>query len=157
MAKFYDLKFSAPLGLMSVSFWQFFWKNLKPFDYVLEYLEKIKTNQCGIISNGNKEIQHKKLEKTGLKHFFPLQNIYVSSDFSEEEKKPSPTMILKMLQKTGVVAEKTVFYGNADLDIFAGRLAGVYTVEVKIGKNFSDQAKNFLKADFGLTSWENMN
>ena len=153
MGKFYALKFSAPLGQMSISFWQLFWENLELFPYVLDYLEKIKTNQCGIISNGDKETQLKKLEKTGLKDFFPLQNIHISSTFAKEEKKPSPAMISKMLQKKGFAVERTVFYGNADLDILAGKLAGVYTVVVKMEKNFSDQAKNFLKADNTITTW----
>ncbi len=153
MGKFYALKFSAPLGQMSISFWRLFWENLELFPYVLDYLEKIKTNQCGIISNGDKETQLKKLEKTKLKKFFPSQNIHISSSFAREEKKPFPAMILKMLQKTGFAAEKTIFYGNADLDILAGKLAGVYTVGIKMEKFFPEQTKNFLKADNTITTW----
>ena len=154
MGKFYTLKFSAALEEMSESFWQFFWKNLKPFPYVLEYLEKIKTRQCGIISNGDKEKQIKKLVITGLKKYFCEENIYISSAFLQEEKKPSPKMILKMLDNTGFSASDTIFYGNADLDILAAKLAGVFTILIKIKKFFPDQATNFLKADFKIHNWK---
>ena len=157
MGKFYVLKFSAPLEQMSISFWQFFWQNLKPFDYVLDYLEKIKTKQCGIISNGHQETQLKKLEKTGLKKYFCAEKIYISSAFPQAEKKPSPKMILKMLENTGFLAEETVFYGNADSDLLAGKLAGVFAVLIRMEKFFTDQSKNFIKANFDLTSWKNMN
>ena len=68
MGKFYSLKYTTNLAEMEIFFWQLFWKNLKPFDYVLDYLEKIKGKQCGIISNGDKETQLKKLATTGYRN-----------------------------------------------------------------------------------------
>ena len=66
-------------------------------------------------------------------------------------------MILKMLENTGFLAEETVFYGNADSDLLAGKLAGVFAVLIRMEKFFTDQSKNFIKANFDLTSWKNMN
>lgn len=155
---FYDLNSKNSLKKMEQDFWRYFWDNLKSFNRVEDYLKILSKNSItiGLISNGCYEQQLKKLEKVDVKKYFNKNNIYVSSLFKAQEKKPAPTMISKILKQNKFKPEEACFYGNADLDIIAGKLAGVTTILMELGKFFPEQKDNFFKADYSFKSWQQL-
>lgn len=103
---------------------------LRCFEGVQEALEAVlKTGgTLLLVSNGYAASQRKKLIKTGLEEFFPVDHCFISEDFPLELKKPSPHMLKVACRKFGAAAEKAVYYGNTVEDMVAGNLAGVTTI-----------------------------
>ncbi len=63
--------------------------------------------------------------------------------------KPNPEGILLILEKTGARAEESVMIGDTEVDILAGRNAGVRTAGVTWGLRLEDELKKH-KPDFIL-------
>ena len=142
---------------MAENFWLLFWKNLHPFKDAIKFITLLKKNKnlkLGIVSNGTYTRQLEKISKTGLRPYFSKDNIFISSAFPKAAKKPAPQMILKMLKQTESKASQTIFYGNADIDLLAGRLAKVTTAALNLGVFYQGQKPNFFKSDYSFTSWQ---
>lgn len=78
------------------------------FDDVLPCLKNLKGIQMGIISNGQKKQQQKKLKYLGIQKFFDLQ-------FYADEmgiKKPNPDMFLKAIKNSNVRKEEVWYIGD---------------------------------------------
>ena len=93
---------------------------------VLTRLDGIKK---GVISNKRELLVKRALHELGLAHHFDI--IYGSD--SAEDKKPSPAPINKMLASLGVSPAEALIVGDSDVDIGAGRAAGIKTVGVTYG------------------------
>jgi len=74
-----------------------------------------------ILTNGFEEVQHHKVERSGLSSYFQL---VLTSD-ALGYKKPNPKIFNLALQKTGSIAENTLIIGDSlEADIVGAREAG---------------------------------
>lgn len=104
-------------------------------DYTMEYpgvretLKDLNEYKKAVISNKREGLSVKVLEKLGLiKHF----EMVLGSD-STGEKKPSPVPVNHVLSTLGIKPQEAVMVGDSNLDIEAGKGAGVTTIGVTYG------------------------
>lgn len=115
--------------------------NTFPYPGVRESLESLNGYKKAVISNKREGLSIKALEALGLYRFFDL---VIGSD-STSERKPSPVPVLHVLSKLGLNQQYAVMVGDSDLDIAAGKSAGIKTVGVTYGY----RGREFLKdADY---------
>lgn len=103
--------------------------NTRPYPCVRETLTGLGSYKKAVISNKRENLSRKILEGLGLIGFF---DIVMGSD-SVPEKKPSPLPVKKVIETLGVGPHEAVIVGDSNLDIEAGKAAGVLTVAVKYG------------------------
>lgn len=96
---------------------------------VRETLERLNGFRKAVISNKREVLSIKVLEALDLLRFFDL---VIGSD-STTEKKPSPVPVLHVISTMGLTPEDSIMVGDSDLDIAAGKSAGVKTVGVTYG------------------------
>ncbi|MDH5560307.1 MAG: HAD family hydrolase [Deltaproteobacteria bacterium] len=134
-----------------------FWENLTVFEGVFKYLDLLakQKKQLFIISNGNFENQMKKMRLTKLNSYFPKKNVYVSSRFKPDQKKPSPFIILKLMEIQTVNPSQAIYYGNSVSDIISGNLAGIKTLFMGDKKLLKNSVEKLEQPDYKLSSWKN--
>ncbi len=103
--------------------------NTKAYPGVKEVLEELKEYRKVVISNKREYLSKKTLEGLGLLKYFEL---VLGSD-SVPEKKPSPVPVLTVLDRLKIEPEGALIVGDSDLDIMAGRAAGIKTAGVTYG------------------------
>lgn len=101
----------------------------KPYPEVSDTLDKLYYIKKVVISNKLSFLTIKTLEKLNLLHFFDF--VAGSDTFSKQ--KPSAIPILETMKKFNVSKNNTLVVGDSDIDIKAGRVAGVKTVAVTYG------------------------
>ena len=84
--------------------------------------------KTAVASNSHSIIVELLLRRFGLLEYFDLIH---SADLFEHGK-PDPEMLNSALEKFGVNKEETVFVGDTNNDVFAGKNAGIYTVGIGI-------------------------
>ena len=97
-------------------YWNNFYENIKPYDYVKEFLEwNSKHNiKIGIITDYETEYQIIKLEKLGLLEY--IDYIITSEEVGTE--KPSSKIFYKILDQMNLSSEDVIMFGdNYDKDI----------------------------------------
>ncbi|MEW6001955.1 MAG: HAD-IA family hydrolase [Nitrospirota bacterium] len=99
------------------------------FPGVRETLAILNEQKKAVISNKREHLSKKVLEQLGIGQYF---DVVLGSD-SVEERKPSPAPVRKVLEISGTIPEEAVMVGDSDLDIEAGKRAGVRTVGVAYG------------------------
>lgn len=115
--------------------------NTFPYPGVRETLERLNGLKKAVISNKREALSVKVLEALDLIRFFDL---VIGSD-STTEKKPSPVPVLHVISTMGLTQEDSIMVGDSDLDIAAGKNAGIKTVGVTYGY----RKREFLKdADY---------
>lgn len=121
----------------------------KPYPGVIETLEKLQGIKKVIISNKLTTLSIKTLISTGLINYF---DFVAGNDFFSEQK-PSPLPLLETIEKFKIKRENTLIVGDSNIDIEAGKSAGIKTVAVTYG--YRD--KNLLKdADFTIDKFEDL-
>lgn len=113
----------------------------RPYPGIRETLEKLSRYKKAVISNKRELLSKKLLEELGLLKFF---DIVLGSD-SVSERKPSPEPVRKVLEILKIKPDEALIVGDSDLDIKAGREAGVSTVAVTYGYRDRELLKD---ADF---------
>lgn len=103
--------------------------NTRPYAGVKETLEELRDYKKAVISNKREYLSKKALEGLGLLRYF---EIVLGSD-STPEKKPSPLPVRMVLEKLNIPGSEAVIVGDSDLDIKAGKSAGVLTIAVSYG------------------------
>lgn len=103
--------------------------NTRPYAGVKETLEELRDYKKAVISNKREYLSKKTLEGLGLLRYF---EIVLGSD-STPEKKPSPLPVRMVLEKLNIPGSEAVIVGDSDLDIKAGKSAGVLTIAVSYG------------------------
>lgn len=104
-------------------------------DYTKEYsgvrgvLEKLSAYKKAVISNKRESLSRMVLKGLGILPFF---DIIIGSD-STPERKPSPLPVLRVLSDLRMKPAETMMVGDSNLDIDAGKAAGVITVAVTYG------------------------
>ncbi len=110
--------------------------NTKVYPGVVETLERLKNEGCrlSVVSNKRAALSKRVLDELGLSRYFDK---VIGSD-SVGEKKPSPVPVLHLLSTFGVEPGEAVMVGDSELDIEAGRRAGVSTIAVTYGYRGAD-------------------
>ena len=107
-----------------------FEKTLSCFADAVNYLNLLRESgkNIALVSNGHSPSQIRKLQITQLLPYFTKNQIYVSGNYPQNQKKPSPFMLVKACGDIGMSHRNSVFYGNSIDDIVAGNLAEIDTV-----------------------------
>lgn len=100
-----------------------------PYPGVRETLARLADYRKAVISNKRESLSKKLLEELDLAEYF---DVVLGSD-SVEEKKPSPKPLLKVLGSFSLRPGESVIVGDSNLDIEAGRAAGMKTIAVSYG------------------------
>ncbi len=123
--------------------------NTRPYPHVKEVLEELKGYKKAVISNKREHLSRKTLEGLGLLNYF---DTVLGSD-STPEKKPSPLPVRVVLERLNISPEEAIMVGDSDLDIQAGRGAGLRTVAVSYGYRPRTSLKD---ADYIIDSLEEL-
>lgn len=86
----------------------------------------------GVVTNSHEQYIEKKLSplrKAGIDSL--IHTVIVIEDTTE--KKPSPEPVMACARRLGVAEDRSVYVGDADIDILAGKRAGTFTVGVLTG------------------------
>lgn len=101
------------------------------FDDVLPCLEALQGHRLGIISNGHREQQRRKLDRTKIADRF--DSILISDDCSWS--KPSPEIFLHACRMANVAPADAVYVGDRyDVDASAARRAGLTGIWLDRGR-----------------------
>lgn len=101
----------------------------KLYPHVKEVLELYRQKKLSIVTNRRTELTEGTLEKFGIKQYF--QKIIGGDD--DNCLKPSACPIEKALSEVVSGEEKSLMVGDMDLDVKAGKEAGIYTCAVTYG------------------------
>ncbi len=99
------------------------------YEGVEETIRKLDRFKKGVISNKRKIFVKKILKELEIDKEF--DQIFGSD--SAEEKKPSPKPIEKMLDILNISAGEAIIVGDSEVDILAGKAAGIITIAVTYG------------------------
>jgi phosphoglycolate phosphatase len=103
--------------------------NTTVYPGIIETLEKLNDCKKAVISNKRESLSVRTLENLLLLKYFDL---IVGSE-TTTERKPSPMPVIYVLSNLNVKAENAVIVGDSNLDIEAGRAAGIKTIAVTYG------------------------
>jgi len=92
-------------------------------------LEKLKDRTLGVASNKPRSFTEKILEGLGIRNLF--DEVVGPEDVTHT--KPHPEMIVRILERVGGKPSRTLFVGDTDKDMLAGRGAGVRVCGVRYG------------------------
>ncbi|MDW7998419.1 MAG: HAD-IA family hydrolase, partial [Thermodesulfovibrio sp.] len=146
-------KVSLPFKEMIECFINYYSQHIADFSRlypgVIETLEELREIKKVVISNKLTELSIKTLESLGIIKFF---SFIAGSDFFPE-KKPSPLPFIETMKRFKVLPDETLVVGDSELDIEAGKLAGVKTIAVTYGYRNRDLLKN---ADFVIDKFSDL-
>ena len=89
-------------------------------------LDRLK-GRIAMVSNTPDSVARLELRRTGLMRHFGL--LYTTR-YNEEHSKPHPYGINTVLEKMGVLPAKALMIGDSELDVMAGKAAGVHTAHL---------------------------
>ena len=121
--------------------------HLSDFNYLipnaLTILENFHSNyNMHIITNGFKEVQNKKLEKSGLSKYF--KTITISEDVGF--KKPSKEIFLQAIARANAIIENSVMIGdNFNADIIGSKSVGMKAIYYNFHKTKEHQLGGVLE------------
>lgn len=103
----------------------------KPYNKVEEILKTINNKgiPISLLTNKPEKITKKILTNTGLMNYFQL----ILADNGKNKLKPNPDLIYQIIDETGVENECTIIVGDSEVDIQAGKNAGIITCAVSFG------------------------
>ncbi|NOZ26291.1 MAG: HAD-IA family hydrolase [Nitrospirae bacterium] len=101
----------------------------RPYPGVTETLGRLWAYRKAVISNKREELSRRLLSDLGMEAHF----VHILGSDSTTGKKPSPVPVLTVLEREKVNADSALMVGDSDIDIEAGKRAGVVTVGVCYG------------------------
>ena len=103
----------------------------RPYDKVEELLSVLNSHGVKIAVASNKyQAGTQKL----IQYFFPgIDFVSVLGQRDGIPVKPAPDIVYEILNKSGVEAEKALYVGDSDVDMFTAKAAGVESVGVTWG------------------------
>lgn len=112
---------------------------VKPYDGIVELLEKLKENnvKLAVLSNKPQERTEDVIKALFGDKLFDM----VLGHSDKRAKKPSPEGAIYIAEKFGVSAEECVYVGDTNTDMKTGKSAGMFTVGVTWG--FRDSLELF--------------
>ena len=105
------------------------WSKLKPLPKAIETIKELKSAgvRLALITNGNVEIQSRKISKLGLENL--MDHIHIEGEFGIG--KPEPAVYLNALKQLDVIASQTWMAGdNIEFDVIAPMKLGIYGIWV---------------------------
>lgn len=110
---------------------------------VAETIKSLKERgvRLGIVSTGYVERLTRILEAKGMSGYFDV--LIGKEDVANQ--KPDPEGILKALQRLGTSPEKALYIGDNQVDVVAGKAAGVKTAFLAINRPYAEQIKPWLE------------
>lgn len=105
-------------------YWNYFLKNMRPYDGAADFLRKLKNSGVKIstCTDMTAHIQYRKLVALGLDRYFDFM---VTSEETGFEK-PAPIMFRMALKKMGISANETAYFGDSlDRDIQGAANVGI--------------------------------
>ena len=123
--------------------------NTKTYSGVIETLSDLGNYKKAVISNKREALSKKVMNGLGLTGFF---DVILGAD-SVSERKPSPAPIYEVLKRVGIPKESAVMIGDSDVDVQAGKAAGIKTIAVTYGYRDRDILKD---ADYLIDSFEEL-
>lgn len=126
---------SLPNSLVSIStkkFWDTFNSRIIATPEVKQVLSRIKASNIslGVVSNGERNFQLRKIEEGELSQFFTSDSIVIAEPGSLLAK-PNPHGILECLQRLKVEAKNAWYIGDRITDVLASNLANVRCIKIK--------------------------
>lgn len=121
----------------------------KPYPGVIETLKRLSDIKKAVISNKLTTLSVKTLNNLGLSHYFDL---IAGNDFFYEQK-PSAVPIIKTIERFNTKRENTLMVGDSNIDIDAGKSAGIKTVGVTYGYKKKEMLKG---ADYMIDKFEDL-
>ena len=111
----------------------------KPYPYIVELLNILKerNKKIGVITNKFEAVSKEILDKLNLSKY---TDILIGAD-TTEERKPSPKPVLYALETLNVRPENSIIIGDSEVDIQAGKNAGINTALVLYGYGKTELAK----------------
>ncbi len=103
--------------------------NTMPYKGVMKTLQSMNAYKKAVISNKREDLSRRLLEGLGLAAYFDL---ILGAD-SVAERKPSPVPVLKAMEILHATPRETIMVGDSNIDIEAGKKAGVKTIAVAYG------------------------
>ncbi|MEJ5227132.1 HAD-IA family hydrolase [Thermodesulfovibrio sp.] len=101
----------------------------KLYPQVKETLEALRGLKKAVLSNKLTELSLLAMDNLGIRQYFD----FIGGSDTFKEKKPSPMPVLEIIRKFNTLPEKTAIVGDSDIDIKAGKAAGVKTIAVTHG------------------------
>lgn len=115
----------------------------RPYPMVAETLARLRHYKKAVVSNKRELLSRSVLDRLGLSAFFDM----IAGSDTATERKPSPQPLIKVLKTIGARPDEALMVGDSNLDIEAGRAAGMRTVAVTYGY----RGREFLKeADYTI-------
>ncbi len=107
------------------------WRYTVAFEDAEETLQYLQEKyMLGIITNGSSAGQKRKIEKSGLKKYFPEEYIIVSGDY--DIAKPDSGLYLTACERMHVMPQECVFVGDTyGTDIIGAKRAGMTPVWIR--------------------------
>jgi len=96
------------------------------FDHTFEILDYLKINyKLHIITNGFDEVQHKKMQKSNILHYFDT----VTNSEMAGVKKPNPKIFNHALEKANTNAERSIMIGDSlEADVLGAKRIGMEAI-----------------------------
>ena len=110
-------------------YWDHCLDRTRLFDGIISVLERLKDCGLGVASNKPRRFSEKILQGLGVRDRF--QTVLGPEDVKHS--KPHPEMVTKAIEVLGGRPSKTLFVGDTDHDMLAGRDAGVRICAVRYG------------------------
>lgn len=121
---------------------------IRPFDDTVPTLKALRERGIKLAVLSNREYPRLVLERTGLAKYFD-EIVGALEPYGKLPYKPNPAMMNELLRHMNIPASKTVYVGDADIDIVTAEAAGVRSIGITTG--------NFTKEDFALMgAWKSI-
>jgi putative hydrolase of the HAD superfamily len=107
--------------------------------------------KLGLITDGNKLVQRRKIHSLGLQKFFDI--VITTNSYGKKSQKPSQFPYLKALSKLKVKPNEAIYVGdNPSKDFLGARQAGLWTIRVLRGSYASLRLSKEFEADHSVKS-----
>jgi len=111
----------------------------KPYPGIQDALDALSGCRKAVVSNKSAELSVQVLTNLGLARFFEM----VMGSDSVSETKPSPLPLLTVMERLEAGARESVIVGDSEMDMRAGRNAGIPTCAVTWGFRSREVLKQF--------------
>ena len=129
---------------MNDIYWNEFFKNMKPYDGVVEFLQSLKANniKTAICTDMTAYVQFGKLKQLGIDD---LIDVMVTSQETGIEK-PSPVMFKLALEKLQIEASEAAYFGDSlERDVEGAASCGLKAFWVVINREVDENIKDYQK------------
>lgn len=109
----------------------------------------------GIITDGNVEVQRKKIDALKIKDFFDC--MIFSDEYGIEKQKPNPLPYQKAMEKLEASANETVYIGdNPYKDFITARKLGIFTIRIMRGQYKKIKLRKEYESDCQIQNLEDI-